>query len=520
MIYRLFFKRVKLWKATSCTSSHFKLLIKYALAFAFLFLGIFLIAQTTSTLLRVLFNARRPNSYYENKNILIEEYSSIINRISKNNSIKRSKTRKITPTDFSLVHQRHESRPNATTIIANIENNKEIISLQKCNPILTNRAQFSVVIDHVRYPAMNVPLYHNTSLNFTCLNSTSNVKTILLWTRTSTRPFNIPLHYGIGHQFRHSNCPVTNCEFTNNRHVLNRSHLVLFYIDNNVRWLPTARTSATQRFVHVTYDPPGVCHMCEKFDDTVFNYSASYAHDISDYSSIYWTDSGIYWQLNESFNASVDRSANKKSGRAAVLMFDCESGQGTDRLRYIQELNKTFQVEVFGSCGRGAAKCPVDLDCKDFIAKNFKFYLSFESSACKGYITDEFFHWLNFDIVHVVLGLGDYDYYVPKSGYVSAMDFKSPRELGAYLSVLDRNPTAYNEFFKWKKYISTEYFTGQKKTLGFLCEMCIQLQLEEMLGYAKQRQLTDLTNKFGVLGNCGHGQVAENGTAYSIKTRI
>jgi hypothetical protein len=377
-----------------------------------------------------------------------------------------------------------------------------------CNPILANRTQFTATIDSIRYPS-TIPLYHNVSLNFTCLNSNPKIKTILLWTNIYAEPFDTPV-YGIGHQFKKNHCPVTNCEFTDNKAHLSRSQLVLFHIRNKIYTMPE-RAFATQRFVHMIYEPPIHCHLCDKFDDSVFNFSATHTPE-SDYSSIYWTNSGLYWAVNASFNTSTDRSLNKKNATAAALISNCDY-QYTDRLKYIKELNRTFNVDVYGNCGD--YKCPANIaDCKAFIASQFKFYLSFENSACNGYITEKFFDWLNYDIVPVVLGLGNYSYYIPKSAYINALNFKSPRELGAYLSYLDRNATAYNEFFKWKRFISTEYFT-ERKLMGFLCEMCIQLHLEEAVGHVKEGRLTDLKRRFGLFENCGVGEVSANGS-YSV----
>jgi hypothetical protein len=374
-----------------------------------------------------------------------------------------------------------------------------------CNPILPGRAQFSIKIDGVAYPK-SVPRYHNKSINFTCLNSTRAVPTILLWTNIYEEPFDKPV-YGVGEQFKRNNCPVTNCEFTNDKQKLNRSDLVLFHIRNRIAYIPK-RAFPTQRYVHMIYEPPIHCHLCDKFEDSVFNYSATHSSE-SDYSSIYWTNSGLYWEPNESFDANKNRTVDKMYPVAALIS-NCQY-EITDRLSYIHELNKFIPVKIYGGCGQ---KCPNSSSCKSDIARDFKFYLSFENSACKGYITEKFFDWFNYDIVPVVLGLGDYSHYIPKSGYINVFDFGSPRELGEYLSYLDRNSTAYNAFFSWKRYIKTEFFE-QRHMMGFLCEMCIQLHMENLLGYVEKKELTHLKARFGVIENCGKGKIEENGT-YSM----
>jgi hypothetical protein len=78
---------------------------------------------------------------------------------------------------------------------------------------------------------------------------------------------------------------------------------------------------------------------------------------------------------------------------------------------YIEQLNKYAQVDVYGRCGK---PCPPNskYDCKKLISDEYKFYLSFENSICKDYITEKFFNILNYNIIPVVLGGGNYDYYV------------------------------------------------------------------------------------------------------------
>ena len=81
----------------------------------------------------------------------------------------------------------------------------------------------------------------------------------------------------------------------------------------------------------------------------------------------------------------------------------------SEREKYIEELKKYISIDVYGKCGK---PCPAKVDCKIFISNEYKFYLAFEKSICKDYITEKFFKILSFNIVPVVLGGGNYEYYV------------------------------------------------------------------------------------------------------------
>ena len=73
------------------------------------------------------------------------------------------------------------------------------------------------------------------------------------------------------------------------------------------------------------------------------------------------------------------------------------------------------------------------------------------------------------------------------------MDFAKPKDLADYLIYLDKNKTAYNSYFKWKKHIkSMPYFVN----INIICDMCIKLNLEKFFGIENKRiESMDFLNK-------------------------
>lgn len=94
----------------------------------------------------------------------------------------------------------------------------------------------------------------------------------------------------------------------------------------------------------------------------------------------------------------------------------------------------------------------------------FTFYLSFENSLCKDYITEKLWNILlgNNLIIPVVMGglsTKDYESIAPPNSFIDVRNFTSPKDLAQHLRFVAGNSDAFNYYQQWRnKYtIPTNY---------------------------------------------------------------
>ena len=123
----------------------------------------------------------------------------------------------------------------------------------------------------------------------------------------------------------------------------------------------------------------------------------------------YEATSGFEWRLNETFDERFDYGAGKTKF-ATALISNCHAS--SKRLELIAELQKYISIRVHGKCGTHACNVSNERNCRESMSSAYKFYLAFENSICKEYITEKFFETLRYNMVPVVLGGGTYSQFV------------------------------------------------------------------------------------------------------------
>ena len=181
--------------------------------------------------------------------------------------------------------------------------------------------------------------------------------------------------------FLNQNCPVTKCELTWNRNDLIEADAVLF---RNVPIDYRKPELSNQIWIYFTLESPYNTRTLKNAPG-LFNWTATYRHDsdiVAPYEKFQLFDEHVKTQpQNRSY-------ASGKPNKVAWFVSKCQARNR--RLEYAQELSKYIQVDIYGECGD--LKCQKgDDECFEMLRRDYKFYLAFENSNCRDYITEKFF---------------------------------------------------------------------------------------------------------------------------------
>ena len=317
------------------------------------------------------------------------------------------------------------------------------------------------------------------------VNSELPFKRILLWNNAHSWGFNQETDVFIEQQ-----CPINTCSIASNKSNFLESDLVLF---KNSFDKPHIQRPANQIWVmYLLESPPNTRSIKEK---DIFNWSATYRTDstlVAPYERWQYYDEGI-----QQLPINKNYAAGKTKG-VAWFVSNCNTKNG--RLEYAKELEKFIEVDIYGECGSHKCSRSMENDCFQMLDENYRFYLSFENSNCKNYITEKFFvNGLGHDIIPIVMGARPKDYkkVAPYNSYIHVDDFDGPKELAEYLKVLENDDDLYNNYFRWKG-------TGEMINTKFWCRVCSLLHYPR--SYYQNRYYKDFNEWWKGEGTCVSGR--------------
>ena len=327
----------------------------------------------------------------------------------------------------------------------------------------------------------------------------SNVKHTLLFTKFFGKDW--PLQMGSA---TFEECPVSNCVITKDRQYLSsisEFDAILFHY-KDIDMLKTSQLPnqkhrrSNQRYVmYFSESPLNYDYEYDRFSN-FFNWTMTYRLDSdipNPYGRIVQRQQQKMYVPNllelgqwghtydpKEFTISLESKGSEKFRALAhrpraVAWIVSHCGTGSDRERYVNELRRHIQVDIYGLCGNGRCEsCPANnfqnpLCCADNIERDYMFYLAFENSLCDQYVTEKLWSWLKKDILPVVLGQANYTAITPPHSVINAMNYPNPKDLAAHLLKLMSNETEYLSYFWWKEFYEVDQ--NRKKAFCRLCQM-------------------------------------------------
>ena len=299
------------------------------------------------------------------------------------------------------------------------------------------------------------------------------LKTILFWNRLFWLPPSV--YYGTGQQpFIDSECPISDCFISDdiwNVMPPTEYDAVVFFWPQMKSTLPyTYARKPSQSYVFFNDEPPS-----EYMKDDLSVYNNFFNMTIS-----YRKDSDIFWPYGTVEKISPppahEEPVNYALGKKKLVAWFVSNCQTRNhREEYVASLRKYVDVDIYGKCGD--LECPPNYEqtgpdpCFDMLAKNYKFYLSFENTFCRDYVTEKLFKILERDIVPVVYGAVNYSAIAPPNSYIDATQL-SARKLAQLLLTLDKDDYQYNKYLhsKFGYRVRRERRDTANKAFCQLCE--------------------------------------------------
>ncbi|XP_078381357.1 LOW QUALITY PROTEIN: glycoprotein 3-alpha-L-fucosyltransferase A-like [Oculina patagonica] len=282
-----------------------------------------------------------------------------------------------------------------------------------------------------------------------------------------------------------SDYPTKKCRITYDIDDVGKSDLIIFHGADMLRYDPYDRSVRTkeleqlhkyrcpsQRMAFLTQETAmnDPLESDLSLPEGFFNWTITYRRD-SDFHLPY----ASYVRLPSAENPPelVNYAADKNK-----FVLWAVSRCGRIRDKYVKKLLKYIKVDIYGGCSGTFGQdnqCPRSSNCENLF-KPYKFYLAFENGVCTDYITEKFWNAIKRNSVPIVLTK---DYYgpdvVPQGSFISVQDFPSVKALAEYLMYLDKNDTAYNEYFSWKQ----EFVYEQRSRFRYAaCDICDALHNE------------------------------------------
>ncbi|XP_063794640.1 3-galactosyl-N-acetylglucosaminide 4-alpha-L-fucosyltransferase FUT3-like [Pseudophryne corroboree] len=274
---------------------------------------------------------------------------------------------------------------------------------------------------------------------------------------------------------------IPGCKLTANRSLYNIADAVVMHhvdIMYDEKSLPQQPRPHYQRWVWFNMEPPLIIKNLH-FLDNLFNMTMTFRQDSDVYRPY-----GRVEALREPSNFIIPAKSKLVSWVVSKWY------PGVRRNVYYEELKKYIPIDVYG-------KKHMKLSWDDFYQtiSQYKFYLAFENSIYKDYITEKL--WSNaYDswAVPIVLGTSrkNYERFLPGDAFIHVDDFPSAKDLASYLLELDKDNKRYLKYFLWRSQYRVVRETGWDNHYCKACRVLRQAPYYQVIPSVEKWFLEDI----------------------------
>ena len=183
--------------------------------------------------------------------------------------------------------------------------------------------------------------------------------------------------------FLTTGCKVNHCSFTYSRKEGQTADVVVFGNPYQLPFRPPwPRASQEQIWMMSALETPPHTMSMKRYAG-YFNWTMSYRTD-----SIIVSPYFKYEAFSKKKDLPYKNHAQGKKKKVAWFVSNCfnvESG----RREYAKELQKYINVDIYGGCGKMKCRKSEWEKCRQMVQRDYKFYLAFENSKCKDYLTEK-----------------------------------------------------------------------------------------------------------------------------------
>ncbi|KAL7071029.1 hypothetical protein ACQ4LE_009758 [Meloidogyne hapla] len=159
------------------------------------------------------------------------------------------------------------------------------------------------------------------------------------------------------------------------------------------------------------------------------------------------------------------KKVKNKTKLAIAIISNCDAISSRDL--YIKELSKYINLTLYGKCYQKSC----DKNCYENELDSHFFYLAFENSVCRHYLTEKFWYPFRKLAVPVVLSRASLQgLNLPSDSFIGADDFDNAKDLAEFLIKMSRNEKEYLRFFNWIRFYRKQ--SNIEPSERAICRLC------------------------------------------------